>query len=144
MVAGTNDEDEGFEASGVDDADDVSDSDTVDDEISSDDRTWGILVHAAAFVGVVVPFGNVLGPLVVWLIKKDDSRFVDENGKQALNFQITWTIVLFIALFTILVGIGVLLVPLVGLVWLVLVVLAIIRASNDEVYDYPLTIDLIS
>jgi uncharacterized Tic20 family protein len=53
-------------------------------EVSDDEQTWRILAHAAAFVGLVVPFGNVLGPLVVWLVKKDESRFVDENGKQSL------------------------------------------------------------
>ena len=112
--------------------------------VSSDDTTWGVLVHIAAFVGIFIPFGNVLGPLVVWLIKKDESEFVDASGKQALNFQITWTIIFLVAAATILVGIGLLLVPIVGLAWLILVVLATVKASNGEVYDYPLTIDLIS
>ena len=112
--------------------------------VSSDDTTWGVIVHVSAFVGIFIPFGNVLGPLVVWLIKKDESEFVDASGKQALNFQITWTILLLIALVTILVGIGLLLVPILGIAWLIIVVLAAIRASNGEVYDYPLKIDLIS
>lgn len=113
-------------------------------DVSSDERTWGILTHAAAFAGFAVPLGNILGPLLVWLIKKDESRFVDANGKQALNFQITWTIFIVIALLTLLIGIGLLLVPIVMLAWLVLVVLAMIRASEEQVYDYPLTIDLVS
>lgn len=112
--------------------------------VSSDDTTWGVIVHVSAFVGIFIPFGNVLGPLVVWLIKKDESEFVDASGKQALNFQITWTILLLIALVTILVGIGLLLVPILGIAWLIIVVLAAIRTSNGEVYDYPLKIDLIS
>lgn len=115
-----------------------------DYDVSSDERTWGILAHAAAFAGFVVPFGNILGPLVVWLVKKDESRFVDANGKQAVNFQLTWTVFIIVAALTLLIGIGLLLVPIVVLAWLVLVILAMIRASDEEVYDYPLTIDLVS
>jgi uncharacterized Tic20 family protein len=61
----------------------------VEYDVSSDERTWAILVHASAFAGFFIPFGNILGPLLVWAIKKDESRFVDENGTQALNFQIS-------------------------------------------------------
>lgn len=113
-------------------------------DVSSDERTWGVLTHAAAFAGFAVPFGNILGPLVVWLVKKDESRFLDANGKQALNFQITWTVLIGISLLTLLVGIGLLIVPVVMLAWLIFVVLAMVRASEDQVYDYPLTIDLVS
>lgn len=113
-------------------------------DVGSDERTWGILAHATAFVGFVVPFGNIFGPLVVWLVKKDESRFVDANGKQALNFQITWTVLLAVTALTGLVGLGVVLVPVIALAWVILVVLATVRASENQVYDYPLTIDLIS
>ena len=114
-----------------------------DYDVSDDEKTWGVLVHASALSGLFVPFGNVLGPLVVWLLKKDESRFVDESGREALNFQLTWTGLMFVALLTVVVGIGLLLVPLLGLAWLVLVVLATVRASEREVYDYPLTLDLL-
>ncbi|MFB6310342.1 MAG: DUF4870 domain-containing protein [Salinirussus sp.] len=116
----------------------------VDYEVTSEDRTWGILAHASAFIGLVIPFGNILGPLLVWAIKKEESQFVRENGRQALNFQITWTIILIIAGLSILVAIGLLLVPILAIAWLILVIIAIIRASNNKVYDYPLTLDLIS
>ena len=122
----------------------VDDESETTTDLTSDERTWGILVHAVAFSGIVVPFGNILGPLVVWLIKKDESAFVDANGKQALNFQLTWTGILVLVGLTVFVGIGVLLVPIVALAWLVLVVLATVRASDGQVYDYPLTIDLIT
>ena len=117
---------------------------TSETDVSSDERTWGILVHASAFAGLFVPFGNILAPLVVWLIKREESEFVDANGKQALNFQITWTVIVVFALFSLLVGVGLILVPLVALAWVILVVLATVRASENEVYDYPLTVDLIS
>jgi hypothetical protein len=113
-------------------------------DVSSDERTWAILVHASAFAGLFVPFGNILAPLVVWLIKREESEFVDANGKQALNFQMTWTAIIVLALFSIVVGVGLFLVPIVALAWVILVVLAAVRASEDEVYDYPLTVDLVS
>lgn len=113
-------------------------------EVTSDERTWAIVTHAAAFVGFVFPFGNILGPLLIWAIKKNDSAFVDENGINAINFQITWTILLLLAALSVFVLIGLLLLPLVAVAWFVLVIIAIIRASNDEVYEYPLTLEIIA
>jgi uncharacterized Tic20 family protein len=61
---------------------------------SSDARTWAMLSHLAALaVFTSVPFGNVLGPLIVYLIKKDEDPFIAEQGKESINFQITVTIV---------------------------------------------------
>jgi uncharacterized Tic20 family protein len=116
----------------------------VEYDVSDEEKTWGVLTHVSALSGLVVPFGNVIGPLVVWLLKKDESRFVDENGTQALNFQITWTVLIFVSLLTVVVGVGLLLVPVLGLAWLILVVIATVRASERVVYDYPLTIDVVS
>lgn len=122
----------------------TGDTSGVDYEVSSDDRTWGILAHASAFIGFILPLGNIIAPLLIWVIKKEDSRFVDENGRNAVNFQISWTIYLIVAALSILLLIGILLVPILLLAWLILVILATIRASNNEVYEYPLTINLIS
>ncbi|AXR79342.1 hypothetical protein AArcMg_3129 [Natrarchaeobaculum sulfurireducens] len=61
-----------------------------------------------------------------------------------MNFQITWTVLLAIAALSMLVLIGLLLLPLLALAWFALIIIAILRASNDRVYDYPLTLDLIS
>ena len=112
--------------------------------MTDDEQTWGVLVHISALSGLAVPFGNVLAPLLLWLIKKDESEFVDANGKEAINFQLTWTLLLLGASLTILVGVGLLVVPVIAVAWLVLVVLATIRASEKEVYDYPLTIDFVN
>lgn len=112
--------------------------------ISTDERTWAILVHASAFVGMVFPFGHIIAPLVIWLIKRHDSPFVDANGKQAVNFQLSMTVYGLIAALLILVVIGFVLVPLVIIAWFVLVILATLRAGNDEVFEYPLTIRFVS
>lgn len=127
--------DEDMEASSTDSAEPSA--------VTDDEQTWGVLIHISALSGLAVPFGNILAPLLLWLVKKDESEFVDASGKEAMNFQLTWTLLLLGASLTILIGVGLLVVPVIAVAWLVLVVLATIRASEKEVYDYPLTIDFI-
>jgi uncharacterized Tic20 family protein len=126
-------------SSDPDPADTTTDASEVDDE----ERTWGILAHAGGFAGLAVPFGNVVAPLVVWLVKRDESRFVDENGIRALNFQLTWSVILLVTALSVLVGVGLVLFPLAMLAWLILTVVGTVRATDDEVYDYPLTIGFV-
>ena len=126
-------------SSDPDPADTTTDASEVDDE----ERTWGILAHAGGFAGLAVPFGNVVAPLVVWLVKRDESRFVDENGIRALNFQLTWSVVLLVTALSVLVGVGLVLFPLAVLAWLILTVVGTVKAADDEVYDYPLTIGFV-
>lgn len=79
----------------------------------SQDRTWVILCHLTAlslFVGV--PFGNVIGPLIVWLLKKNESAAVDDQGKESLNFQISMCIYTLLAGLSLFVVIGFVLLPL--------------------------------
>lgn len=127
----------------TDDSDNTTKTEIPNDDVGSDARTWGIIVHAAAFTGFIIPSANILGPLLVWAIKKDESQFIDENGRQAVNFQITWTLLLIAAALSVAIGIGIVLVPLLLIAWLMLVLIAIFRASGNNVYDYPLTIDVI-
>ena len=56
--------------------------------LSKDERTWGMLCHISTFCGLIIPFGNILAPLIIWLIKKEDLPFVQDQGKEVLNFQI--------------------------------------------------------
>ncbi len=84
-----------------------------------------------------------LGPLVIWLIKKDQSKFVDDQGKEALNFQITVLIAMLIAGATTLICIGVVLVPAVGIADLVFCIIAAVEANKGVAYRYPLTLRLI-
>ena len=122
----------------------VDDDGSLSYDVSSRDRTWGILVHASAFIGMLVPMGHIIGPLLIWLIKKEESPFVDANGKEAVNFQISMTIYLVIAGFLVVVLIGLVIIPLLLVAWFALVAIASIRASNEQVYRYPATIRLIS
>ena len=109
----------------------------MDNAASSDERTMAMLCHLAAFAGVVIPFGNIIGPLVIWLIKKDSSPYIDYHGKEALNFQIAFTIYMLISLLLMMVLIGLILLPVVGIAGLVLMIIAAIKAKDGEEYRYP-------
>lgn len=111
--------------------------------VSSDSRTWGMLAHLSALVGLVIGFG-FLGPLVVWLIRRDQDPYVDYHGKEALNFNISVLLYALVSGLLILVLIGVVLLAVVGIGWLVLTIVAGVRASNGEYYRYPLTIRFVS
>lgn len=108
-----------------------------------DERTWGMLAHLSALAGFVVPFGNIIAPLVIWQIYKDRSMFVTEHAKESLNFQITMSIVYIIGIILVFVLIGIAILAIMGLVSLILFVIAAIKANNGEYYRYPLTIRFI-
>lgn len=110
---------------------------------SSEQRQWAMFAHLSALIGLIVPFGNVLGPLVIWLVQKDKMAFVDDQGKEALNFQITVFGAAVISAFLMLILIGFLLIFVVGLGALVLTIIAAIKANEGVAYRYPLTIRLI-
>lgn len=108
-----------------------------DGEITQDARTMAMLAH---LLGI---FTGFLGPLIIWLIKKDESSFVDEQGKEALNFQITVVIASFIAGATVVIFIGCILAPAVVIADIVFCVIAALAANKGEHYRYPLTIRFI-
>ena len=91
----------------------------------------------AAFLGLVFPFGNLLGPLIVWQIKKDLDPFVDAQGKEALNFQITVALAVVLCFLLMLVVIGFPLLGLVSIGALVLTIIAGIKANEGQAYRYP-------
>ena len=111
---------------------------------SSDIRTWCVLCHAAALLGLFFHFlGHLLGPLIVWLVKRGESPEVDAHGKESLNFQISMLIYDAIAAILCVVLIGI---PILIALWVlntVLVIIASIQASEGKFYRYPLTIRLI-
>ena len=107
---------------------------------SNDDRTWGMLAHLSALAGFIVPVvGNIVGPLIVWLSKKDQP-FVADQGKESLNFQLTMVIIAFVTALTICIGIGIFLLPLVGLVALIFEIVAAVQANQGVAYRYPFNI----
>lgn len=107
------------------------------------DRSWDIFCHLSAAAGLFIPFGNVLGPLVIWLLKRDVLPSVNAHGKEALNFQISMAIYTIIAAISILAIVGIVLLPVVVLLDIVFMIVASVKAGNGELYRYPLSIRFI-
>ncbi len=106
-------------------------------------RMWAMVAHVSALSGFVIPFGNILGPLIVWLIKKDEMAFVEDQGKEALNFNISITIYAIISGILTLVLVGFAMLLILAIAWLVFVILAAVKANEGTAYRYPLTLRLI-
>jgi uncharacterized protein len=112
--------------------------------VSKDEQNWAMGCHLAALAGFVVPFGNILGPLAVWLIKRAEMPMVDRHGKESLNFQITVAIALLISIPLCFILIGFVLMGIIGLGALILTIMAAVAVSNGNFdYRYPLTIRLL-
>ncbi|GAB4388214.1 MAG: DUF4870 domain-containing protein [Thermodesulfovibrionales bacterium] len=106
--------------------------------------TWGMLCHLSALSGIVgIPFGHLLGPLLVWLLKRNEFPFVDAQGKESLNFQISMTIYALIALFLVFSFIGIPAFIVLALLDVVFVIAAAVKANSGKAYRYPLTLRII-
>jgi uncharacterized Tic20 family protein len=101
---------------------------------TSDERTLAILCHLLTLFFWIFP------PLIIYLVKKNESAFVAAHAKESLNFQITVAIIGIVLCLTI---IGILLLWVLGIIVLVLVIVATIKASENKLYRYPMTIRLI-
>jgi uncharacterized Tic20 family protein len=112
-------------------------SDPVAQTTSNDDRNLAMLAH---LLGIVSGF---IGALIIWLIKKDQSAFINEQGKEALNFQITVMIGYVIAWILMYVLIGILLIPVLMICNLVFCILAAVAVSKGEHYRYPIVLRLL-
>lgn len=113
-------------------------------EVNKDARMWAMICHLAALAGLVVPVvGCIIGPLIVWQIKKEEFPFVDEQGKEAVNFQISVLIYGIVAGLLCFACIGFFLLPAVVIFDLIFMLIAAVKANNGEHYRYPLTIRFI-
>ena len=127
-----------------------------DAQPTREERNMAMYVHASTFVGLVIPFGNLIGPLIIWLMKREESPFVDGHGRTALNFQISLSIYVPISIIpafaiigaTASFGIVILVLVVVGILImlglivlnLVMTIIAIVKASEGKKYKYPLAI----
>jgi uncharacterized protein len=117
---------------------------TPNDGLTADDKLWGMLSHLLALSTFVIPFGNIIAPLVIWQVKKDTMPFVAENAKESLNFNITASIAGFISGLLIIVLIGWVLFPAVMIAWLAFTIIAGLKANEGHIYRYPYTLRLVS
>ena len=104
---------------------------------TSDEKSMGMLSHLLAI------FFGFLAPLIIYLVKKDESKYVEQQSKESLNFQITMMIAYIISFFLIFLLIGIALVVLLHIFRLVVCIIATIKANEGKMYRYPFTIRLI-
>ena len=113
-------------------------------DVNKDARMWAMICHLSALAGLVVPvIGCIIGPLIIWQIKKEEFPFVDEQGKEAVNFQISMLIYGIVAGLLCFACVGFVLAPAVAIFDLVFLLIAAVKANNGEHYRYPLTIRFI-
>lgn len=94
-------------------------------------QNWRLYLELSSLAGILIPLGNIWGPLVLWLVKKDTEPQVKTYGADALNFHISWTLWTLVTC-----GFG-------GLVYLVFWIIRMVKAANQEEYKSPLTLNLI-
>ncbi len=99
-----------------------------------DEKTLAVIMHVLCLVGF-----PVIGPLVIWLAKKDQSPYIDAQGRELLNFHISYLIYFFIAFLLVFVLIGMLILPVLGLVTVIFIILGIVRATEGRIYRFPFT-----
>ena len=107
------------------------------------EKTFGMFCHLGAFAGYFFPLGNIIAPLIIWLVKKEEMPFVDDQGKESLNFQISITLYFLISAILYIVIIGLVLMIGLGIFDIVMVIIATVKANSGEKYRYPLTIRFI-
>lgn len=112
------------------------------------EKQWIVFLNVSALAGLFIPsLGHILGPLIIWLVKKPESAAIDAAGRAVLNFQISWTIWMVASVILAFVG-SCLVVPIVlpfavGIAWIVFVIIGSVKASNGEPYTFPLTIKML-
>ena len=112
-------------------------------EVTKDEKTMGMLCYLLVFSGLVIPFGSIIGPLILWLIKKDDMPFVDKCGKEILNFQITVAIAVTVCSFLFFLVIPIFLIPIIVIANAVFTIMGALKANEGQDYQYPFAIKLI-
>ncbi|NWB28307.1 DUF4870 domain-containing protein [Pseudomonas gingeri] len=105
----------------------------------SDVRQWAMFCHLSAFLGYWFPFGSLIGPLILWQMKREQDPFIDAQGKEALNFQITVAVAAMVCFALMFVVIGFLLFGLLAIGAVVLTIIAGIKANQGIAYRYPFT-----
>ncbi|WP_291316151.1 DUF4870 domain-containing protein [Desulfuromonas sp.] len=111
--------------------------------VRDEEKNWAMTCHLSAFAGYLLPFGNILGPLLVWLFKGKTSRFVAAQGKEAINFQVSVTLYFLGAWLLAAIGIGFLLMIAISIFDFVAIILATVKNRRGEPYRYPFCLRLI-
>jgi len=110
---------------------------------ASDERRWAMFCHLASLIGWIIPFGDLVATLVIWLFKHDQSAFVERHGREALNYQISFYIYALVGIVLACAYVGFFLLAILAIFDMVVMIKAAIAANRGEEYRYPLTIRLI-
>ncbi len=113
-------------------------------EPDSEARNFALFAHLSGFAAYVFPFGGVIAAMIIWMVKRDAHPYVDDQGKEALNFQISVSIYTIVSALLILIVVGIVLLPMVMLFHIVMMIVAAIKAGKGEPFRYPLTLRLVS
>ena len=111
-----------------------------DNSPDKDARNWAMICHLSALSGYFIPLGNLLGPLIIWAIKKDEFAFVDQQGKEAINFQLSMTIAYLVSCVLIILVIGIFLLGILAVYALVMIIVASIKTNDGLDFRYPYVI----
>ena len=113
-------------------------------EVNKDARMWAMICHLSGLAGIILPAsGNIVAPLIIWQIKKDNNPFIDEQGKEAVNFQISMSIYLIASIILCFICVGAFLILATIIVFFVFMLIAAVKANNGYHYRYPLTMRFI-
>ena len=116
---------------------------TNDAELTQDEKNFGMLCHLSALSGFIVPMASLVAPLIIWLLKREESAFVDRQGKEAVNFQISFLIYAMVCCLLMFVLVGFVLLPILAIFGLIVIILGAMAASKGEDYRYPFSIRFI-
>ena len=110
-----------------------------DMEISS----YCMLMHLSQFAGIIVPFGGIALPIIMWATNKDKSSIIDQHGKNILNWMISFYIYISISAILILLFVGIFALIALGVIAVIFAIIGAIKANNKEIFNYPLSITFI-
>lgn len=104
------------------------------------EKDWAMFCHLSSFAGYFFPLGGIIGPLICWISRKDESKWVDFNGKSSLNFQLSLLLYTVLAIPLVFIIVGIPIIIFLAVLEIVCVIVASIRAAKGEVFKYPITI----
>ncbi len=107
-----------------------------------EERNWAMFCHLGG-LAYFIPLGSIIVPLILWSMRKDESELVNREGKKALNFQISFTIYMFVAMILVFVVVGIFALVVLGLLNLIFVIIAVVKTLNNEDFEYPMSIKFI-
>jgi uncharacterized protein len=111
--------------------------------LSETERNWSMLCHLSAFAGFFFPFGGIIGPLICWMSRRDESSWVNINGKASLNFQLSMLLYMILAIPLCFIIIGIPIIMVLGTLKVVCIIIASVKAPKGELFRYPLLIPFI-